>query len=76
MPREIAMRVFQRHFTTKQGTGRGLGTYAMKLLGERHLGGTVDFESDAASGTVFRIALPLIQERPSAVRSFSVAEAT
>jgi signal transduction histidine kinase len=59
MPREVAARIFQRHFTTKGGSGRGLGTYAMKLLGERHLGGKVDFETDPSSGTIFRIALPL-----------------
>ncbi|MEZ4389068.1 MAG: sensor histidine kinase [Candidatus Krumholzibacteriia bacterium] len=58
MPRDVALRVFQRRFTTKDGLGRGLGTFAMKLLGERHLGGTVDFESDPTTGTVFRIALP------------------
>ena len=60
MPDQVAMRVFQRHFTTKTGTGRGLGTFAMKLLGERHLGGTVDFETGATTGTVFRFNLPLV----------------
>jgi signal transduction histidine kinase len=62
IPREVALRVFQRHFSTKGGSGRGLGTYAMKLLGERHLGGTVDFETDPAAGTVFRLALPSREE--------------
>jgi signal transduction histidine kinase len=30
----------------------------MKLLGERYLGGVVQFTSSAASGTVFSIRLP------------------
>jgi signal transduction histidine kinase len=74
IPPAVALRVFQRHFTTKEGTGRGLGTFAMKLLGERHLGGEVDFESSPGQGTVFRIALPLV-EVGSLPRAVSVAEA-
>jgi signal transduction histidine kinase len=31
----------------------------MRLLGERYLGGKVDFTSSAAGGTVFSIRLPL-----------------
>jgi signal transduction histidine kinase len=58
----VARRVFQRHFTTKGGSGRGLGTYAMKLIGERYLGGEVAFESGAAAGTRFWIALPHLEE--------------
>jgi len=57
--REVATRIFQRSFTTKQGSGRGLGTYSMKLLGERYLGGRVSFTSSASAGTVFSIRLPL-----------------
>ena len=59
IPEEIALRVFQRHFTTKTGSGRGIGTYAMKLLGEELLGGAVDFSSSEAEGTVFRLSLPI-----------------
>lgn len=55
---EVSPRVFQRHFSTKPGNGRGIGTSAMKLLGEEYLGGAVDFTSSAARGTVFRITLP------------------
>ncbi len=54
---EIARRVFQRNFSTKDGEGRGLGTYCMKLLGEEILHGEVDFATSEA-GTVFRIELP------------------
>ena len=58
IPPEAALRVFQRHFSTKAEYGRGVGTYAMKLFGERLLGGKVDFETSPAQGTVFRLRLP------------------
>jgi K+-sensing histidine kinase KdpD len=57
MPKEVRQQVFQRSFSTK-GTGRGLGTYSMKLLGEKYLQGKVTFESTADSGTVFSLELP------------------
>ncbi len=57
IPPEVSKRIFQRNFSTKEGTGRGLGTYSMKLFGEDILGGTVDFWSSEASGTVFRLRL-------------------
>jgi len=59
IPEDIARRVFQRHFTTKGEPGRGLGTYAMKLLGEKFLGGRVDFSTSESEGTVFRLCLPV-----------------
>ena len=55
---ETAARIFQRHFSTKQGTGRGLGTYSMKLLGEDILGGRVSFTT-GDEGTTFSFSLPL-----------------
>jgi len=58
IPDRIAAHVFQRNFTTKDEPGRGIGTFAMKLIGERFLGGTVDFTSSWPEGTVFRFALP------------------
>lgn len=58
MPRPIQLQVFQRSFSTK-GSNRGLGTYSMKLLGERYLGGKVSFESSPDNGTTFKIWLPL-----------------
>jgi signal transduction histidine kinase len=58
IPSEVADRIFQRSFTTKGGSGRGLGTYSMKLLGERYLGGRVSFTT-SVEGTVFSIRLPL-----------------
>jgi signal transduction histidine kinase len=51
--------VFQRSFTTKSGTGHGLGTYGMRLLGERYLGGRVSFVTSAEGGTVFSMRLRL-----------------
>lgn len=58
IPAEIALRIFQRHFSTKNEPGRGLGTYTMKLLGEQFLHGQVDFTTSEADGTVFRLTLP------------------
>jgi signal transduction histidine kinase len=58
MPADVQARVFQRSFSTKAQRGRGLGTYSMKLLGERYLGGTVSFVSSAGRGTVFSLELP------------------
>jgi signal transduction histidine kinase len=55
---EIALRVFQRHFSTKNQPGRGIGTYSMKLFGEELLGGKVDFTTSVQDGTVFRFSLP------------------
>jgi signal transduction histidine kinase len=59
IPSEVRPRVFQRSFSTKSARGRGLGTYSMKLLGERYLGGKVSFVSEPSCGTVFLIELPL-----------------
>ncbi len=56
--REVQARVFQRSFSTKAARGRGLGTYAMKLFGERYLGGEVSFSSSPEAGTEFAIVLP------------------
>ncbi|MEI6142619.1 MAG: HAMP domain-containing sensor histidine kinase [Mariniphaga sp.] len=56
MPHEIEMQVFMRSFSTK-GKQRGLGTYSMKILGEQHLGGKVDFTTSEAEGTTFFIVL-------------------
>lgn len=57
---EVRARVFQRSFSTKAKRGRGLGTYSMKLLGERYLGGEVSFTSTEEEGTTFTLRLPLM----------------
>lgn len=59
----VRLRIFQRYISTKQGVGRGTGTYTMKLFGETFLNGKVDFASSAVDGTVFRLCLPI--SRPS-----------
>ena len=59
IPANIQQRVFQRHFSTKTGAGRGYGTYSMKLFGERYLKGQVGFETNEVDGTVFSLRLPL-----------------
>jgi signal transduction histidine kinase len=52
IPEAVRSRIFQRSFSTKGTTGRGLGTYAMKLFGENVLRGQVGFDT-GASGTTF-----------------------
>ena len=59
IPETVARRIFQRNFSTKGKLGRGLGTYAMKLLGETLLGGTVSFQTSPEQGTRFSCELPL-----------------
>lgn len=63
IPDDIAKRVFQRHFSTKEGLGRGLGTFGMRILGEDVLGGKVSFTTSEKDGTVFRLSLP--RKRPA-----------
>ena len=58
-PEEQTLRIFHRNYTTKEGQGRGLGTYSMKLLGEKVLGGEVDFSTSPGGGIVFSLTLPL-----------------
>lgn len=58
MPHSVQLQIFQRSFSTK-GEGRGLGTYSIKLLTERYLGGRVWFETDEQAGTTFKVSLPL-----------------
>ncbi len=58
IPSEIQRRIFQRHFSTKPGSGRGFGTYSMKLFGENYLNGKVSFTSSLDRGTSFIFQLP------------------
>ncbi len=58
MPDEVQLQMFQRSFSTRGQAGRGIGTYSMKLLGERYLGGKVSFVSRLPEGTTFRLSLP------------------
>jgi signal transduction histidine kinase len=52
MTREIQNQVFKRAFSTK-GRGRGIGTYSIKLLGEKYLKGLVGFYTEEKYGTKF-----------------------
>ncbi|MCX7719036.1 MAG: PAS domain-containing sensor histidine kinase [Candidatus Sumerlaeaceae bacterium] len=63
MPEEVKLQLFQRSFSTK-GTGRGLGTYSVRLLTERYLAGRVWFVSDEDGGTTFYLRYPLVHPRP------------
>jgi K+-sensing histidine kinase KdpD len=58
IPEAIQLRIFQRHFSTKDEIGRGVGTYSMKFLGEKILKCKVGFESSETKGTSFWIAIP------------------
>ncbi|MDC7235609.1 MAG: sensor histidine kinase [Spirochaetales bacterium] len=59
IPEKVALRVFQKNFSTKSENGRGLGTFGMKLFGEKILGGKVSFTTDLQKGTTFSIFLPV-----------------
>ena len=58
IPRDVQLRIFKRSFSTKSSSGRGIGTYSMKLFGERYLGGTVGFHC-LDGKTEFFIRLPI-----------------
>ena len=58
MPREVQLQMFKRSFSTK-GSGRGIGTYSVKLLTERYLKGHVSFVSSQETRTVFTVTWPL-----------------
>lgn len=58
IPQEIQPRIFQRHFSTKDDIGRGVGTYSIKFLGEKILKCKVGFDSSETKGTIFWIAIP------------------
>lgn len=55
---QIRSHLFERSFSTK-GSGRGLGTYSMRLLGEKVLGGIVGYVCGPNEGTEFFILLPV-----------------
>jgi PAS domain-containing protein len=54
---DVQLQLFKRSFSTK-GRGRGIGTYSMKLFGEKYLKGKVWFESSVEKGTTFHISVP------------------
>lgn len=58
MPEEVQLQLFQRSFSTKAPEGRGIGTYSIKLFGERYLKGHVSFTSKEPEGTTFSFKIP------------------
>ena len=58
MPEEVKAQIFQRSFSTK-GEGRGIGTYSIKLFGEKYLKGKVYFTSEEGEGTTVFLQLEL-----------------
>jgi signal transduction histidine kinase len=58
IPPDVQLQIFRRSFSTKAESGRGLGSYSVKLFGERYLKGKVAFTSNEANGTTFTITLP------------------
>jgi len=58
IPRTAQLQIFNRSFSTK-GSGRGLGTYSVRLLTERFLGGKARFASSAAEQTTFFVEFPI-----------------
>lgn len=57
MPMDVQRQLFMRSFTTK-GTGRGLGTYSIRLISERYLRGRVSVVSNDDEGTRFTVRIP------------------
>jgi len=57
MPEEIQMQMFQRSFSTK-GPGRGIGSYSIKMFGEKYLNGKVLFSSEEGYGTSVFLQIP------------------
>ena len=58
IPAGVQLQLFQRSFSTKGESGRGIGTYSIKLLGERYLQGKVAFLSQSPGGTTFTLTIP------------------
>ena len=56
MPDDVKSKVFIYGNSTK-GSGRGLGTYSMKIIGENYLKGHVWFRSEEGFGTEFYFEL-------------------
>ncbi len=63
IPAADQLKLFQKSFSTK-GKGRGWGTYSIKILTERYLGGKVGFDSQVGKGTTFSISIPSMENIP------------
>ena len=58
---ENQLHLFRKTFSTK-GSGRGWGTYSIRLLTEKYLKGKVSFTSSPKQGTIFTIRIPSMHE--------------
>jgi signal transduction histidine kinase len=58
MPPAVRSQVFQRSFSTK-GSGRGLGTYSIKLFTTNYMNGNITFRSEKGFGTEFILDIPV-----------------
>jgi len=59
IPEDVQLQIFQRSFSTKAKSGRGIGTYSVKLFVENYLNGKVFFNSSLTEQTSFIISLPI-----------------
>jgi PAS domain S-box-containing protein len=66
IPASESDRIFNPFYTTKEG-GTGLGLALAHKIVEDH-GGTINFRSGRAGGTVFTVVLPLLPDVPTDAR--------
>lgn len=58
IPYEIAEKIFDPYFTTKEeGKGTGIGLYFSKTIIEKNLGGNIMF-SNTEDGVIFKVSVP------------------
>lgn len=55
----VQSRIFHPFFSTKKWSGKGMGTYTMRLLAERCLRGKIEFTSSEPDGTCFTLTIPV-----------------
>ncbi|MCB4204110.1 transporter substrate-binding domain-containing protein [Deferribacterales bacterium Es71-Z0220] len=60
IPEEMADKIFNKFFTTKENLGTGLGLYATKIFVEE-IGGNISFKSKRGAGTIFYLDFEAIE---------------